>query len=313
MIGETMEGARDTSRDLEESQDRILLVDDEEVMRRLLTRAMGGQGYWCSAAATAEEAIELLELQRFDLALVDKNLPDRSGIEVARRALELERKVPVIIVTAYPSNDSKQEAQTLGVSRYITKPVGVYRLRQEVDQVLTALRRSASLHSESVMPPADRPTTPPPPPKAFMRTTGIPARRKQGEHGDTDVSILILEADRNVRNDLARSLTDEGCRVVAFGTRRQAKVHARYVGYDVLIARPDVLADVKHWATIVPGDPPLGLMAIVDGPGVQAHVKAIQAGARGILSPPFDELSVGAEIREALQVMRDERERFSIV
>jgi DNA-binding NtrC family response regulator len=146
-----------------------------------------------------------------------------------------------------------------------------------------------------------------------MRTTGIPARPQEGQRGETDVSILILESDKNTRNDLARTLTDEGCRVVAFGTRKQAKVHARYVGYDVLIARPDVLADVRHWATIVPGDPPLGLMAIVDGPGVQAHVKAIQAGARGILSPPFDELSVGAELREALHVMRDERERFSIV
>jgi DNA-binding NtrC family response regulator len=146
-----------------------------------------------------------------------------------------------------------------------------------------------------------------------MRTTGIPSSGPAGSHDETDISILILEADRRVRNDLARTLTDEGCRVVAFGTRKQAKVHARYVGYDVLIARPEVLTDVKHWATIVPGDPPLGLMAIVDGPGVQAHVKAIQAGARGILSPPFDELSVGAELRQAVHVMRDERERFSIV
>ncbi|MBW2276865.1 MAG: response regulator, partial [Deltaproteobacteria bacterium] len=295
------------------AHDRILLVDDEEVMRRLFTRAMGGQGYWCSAAASAEEAIELLAFQKFDLALVDKNLPDLSGLEVARRALEQEHQVPVIIVTGYPSNESKDEARSIGVSRYITKPVGVYRLRQEVDNVLTAVKQSRSSGGPVAnVPPADRPTTPPPPPKSWMRTTGIPGRIPAGQRDGNDISILILERDNFLRNDLARTLTGEGCRVVAFRSLKQAEVHARYVGYDILIARPEVLQEVKHWATIVPGEPPLGMMAIVNGPGVQAHVNAIQAGARGILSPPFDELAVAAELHEALSVMRDERERFSL-
>lgn len=294
------------------SQERILLVDDEEVMRRLLTRAMGGIGYWCSATGTAEEAIELLGLQEFDLALVDKNLPDLSGIEVARRALDREHRVPVILITGYPSDESKREARSLGVSRYITKPVGVYRLRQEVDRVLTALRESRSRSDPRAdIPPADRPTLPPPPPKAWMRTTGIPGRPTSQPRSETDVAIMILESSATVRNDLAQTLTDEGCRVVAFRSRKQAEVHARYVGYDVLVARADVLDEVKHWATIVPGEPPLGMMAIVDGPGVKAHVKAIQSGARGIFSPPFDELAVTAELREALAAMRDERERYS--
>jgi len=314
MIDAPMKDARDTSKEEQASPQRILLVDDEEVMRRLLTRAMGGLGYWCSAAATAEEAIELLELQRFDLALVDKNLPDLSGLDVARRAFDLEHRVPVIIVTGYPSNESRDEARLAGVARYLTKPVGVHRLRQEVDQVLATVRRTrARIDREVRAQPTDRPTVPPPPrPKAWMRTTGIPGRPPTAQGGETDVSILILEEDPDVRNDLTRTLIDEGCRVVAFRSRRQAEVHARYVGYDVLIARPHVLCEVKHWATIVPGDPPLGMMAIVDGPGVQAHVKAIQAGARGILSPPFDELAVAAELHEALDVMRDERERFSL-
>jgi DNA-binding response OmpR family regulator len=307
-----MEEASDNAEKSSESHDRILLVDDEEVMRRLLTRAMGGQGYWCSAAASAEEAIELLELQKFDLALVDKNLPDLSGIEVARRALERSRQVPVIIVTAYPTNESKDQARSIGVSRYITKPVGVYRLRQEVGSVLSAVKQSrASGGPAANVPPADRPTTPPPPPKSWMRTTGIPGRIPLAKRNENELSILILEHDNLLRNDLARTLTDEGCRVVAFRSLKQAEVHARYVGYDVLIARPEVLSEVKHWATIVPGEPPLGMMAIVDGPGVEAHVKAIQAGARGILSPPFDELVVAGELHEALRVMRDERERFS--
>jgi DNA-binding response OmpR family regulator len=307
-------GRADTGDEEPRRADRILLVDDEEVMRRLLTRAMGGAGYWCSAAGTGEEAIELLRVQEFDLAVVDKNLPDVSGIEVARRALDPGRQIPVIIVTAYPSDESKHAARSLGVARYITKPFGVHRLRKEVERLLITPRRASEPAAEAgEAPPGDRATIPPPPaPKAWVRTTGMPSRARPREPAETDVAILILEPDSRVRNALARTLADEGCRVVAFRTQDQAETHARYVGYDVLVARPEVLGEIRHWATLVPGEPPLGALAIVEGAGVAEHVKAIQAGARGLLSPPFDELAVAAELRQALSTMRNERERFSL-
>jgi DNA-binding NtrC family response regulator len=140
----------------------------------------------------------------------------------------------------------------------------------------------------------------------------MPSRARSREPAETDVAIMILETDSRVRNALARTLADEGCRVAAFRALEQAETHARYVGYDVLIARPEVLAEVHHWSTMVPGEPPLGALAIVEGAGVVEHVKAIQAGARGLLSPPFDELKVVAELRQALDTMRRERERFSL-
>ncbi|MBW2277137.1 MAG: response regulator [Deltaproteobacteria bacterium] len=85
---------------------RILVVDDEGLARRMMTRAIGAAGHFCSSTGSGEEAIELLELQQFDLAVIDKNLPDVSGLEVARKARGLSRKVPVIVVTGFPSSGS---------------------------------------------------------------------------------------------------------------------------------------------------------------------------------------------------------------
>jgi DNA-binding response OmpR family regulator len=253
------------------STHHILVVDDEEVMRRMLTRALGEARHWCASTGSGEEAVELLEQQVFDLAVVDKNLPDLGGIEVARAALGSQPPVPVIIVTGYPSDESRREATSIGVSSYLTKPFGVHDLRQEVSGILDSPEERAA--------GIDRPV-------------------------ETNVAIMIVEPDAAVRHALLTVLTGTGCRVVAFRSRHQAENHVRHVGYDVLIARPALLRETKYWASRAKGGPPLGSVAVLDDCALDRKVEAIQLGAGGVLTPPFEASGVIAELRAALARMR---------
>jgi len=300
---------------------RILVVDDEGLARRMMTRALGAAGHFCASTGSGVEAIELLELQQFDLAVVDKNLPDVSGLEVTRRARGLARKVPVIVVTGFPSNESEREARRLGASRYMVKPFETSELQREVREVLRASwgSRAAAVAAGSEDPSGrilkQREVAPlAGAPEAKTRPTQ-PARRPAAPvatRSETDVAVLIVENDARMRTALVDALTGAGCRVVAFQSRFQAEVHVRYVGYDVLVARPEVLREASHWEEMLAGSPPLGALAIVESGALTERVNAIQEGAVAVLVPPFEPGQVVGELRSALVRMREKRKRTSV-
>jgi len=298
---------------------RVLVVDDEGLARRMMTRAIGAAGHFCSSTGSGEEAIELLELQQFDLAVIDKNLPDVSGLEVARRARGLTRKVPVIVVTGFPSDASEREARRLGASRYLVKPFETSELQREVHEVLRASwgpKASYGLADPSGKVLKGQPARPATPSQAPQPAPNAPVVRPVSEPAaeevDTDVAVLLVESDNRIRSALVDVLTSAGCRVVAFQSRFQAEVHVRYVGYDVLVARSEVLREAVPWESLLPGGPPLGSIAIADSSALTERVKAIQEGARGVFVPPFDSDKVVGELRSALALMRDQIKRSSV-
>lgn len=82
---------------------RILAVDDEPSARLLIARVLQRAGYEVTSAASAEEALELLEKgKRFDLLITDKNLPRINGLELIRKARAMIPDIPVVLITAAP-------------------------------------------------------------------------------------------------------------------------------------------------------------------------------------------------------------------
>jgi two-component system response regulator (stage 0 sporulation protein F) len=299
---------------------RVLVVDDEEVMRRLMARAIGGSGHLCVTAGSGGEAVELLRRGSFDLAVIDKNLPDLSGIEVARRTRDFFRRFAVIIVTGYPSDESRREAEALGAATYLVKPFDVETLRREVSQALDAFFRPSSEPTPFVtgaeLPLHERPTRQPPrrskrrssEPAAFTRAVEAAETRA----AELDLAVLILEPDERVRDALLAALGRSGCRVAAFGSPHQAEIHARHTGYDVLIAPPELIDLAAGWAGLVAGGAPLGTVAVVDGGSVDRRIAAIQAGARGVIDPPFAPGRVVSALAAAVAQMREDRARLTI-
>lgn len=102
---------------------RVLFVDDEEAIRRLFETFLSNEGFDVRGASTLAEALEALEGDPPEVVIVDKNLPDGSGIDVLHTCRESHPEIEVIVLTGYPSLESAIDALRLGAFDYIIKPV----------------------------------------------------------------------------------------------------------------------------------------------------------------------------------------------
>jgi two-component system, OmpR family, KDP operon response regulator KdpE len=125
----------------------VLVVDDEIAIQRFLRVALGGEGWIVLEAATGEDAIRTLALQKPDLVLLDLGLPDMDGVEVTRRLREWSQ-IPVIILSVREQESDKIAALDAGADDYLTKPFGVGEL---LARIRTVLRRQGGGGSEPVL------------------------------------------------------------------------------------------------------------------------------------------------------------------
>ncbi len=115
---------------------RVLVVDDERGMRDLLSRVLGDAGHTVSSVESGEEALVLLAREKFDVLVVDKNLPGIDGVSVLKLVRASQPALRAIMITAYPSEESDARARALGVVAYIVKPFGVLTMIDAVDQAI---------------------------------------------------------------------------------------------------------------------------------------------------------------------------------
>ena len=115
---------------------RILIVDDEEIIRALLSEILSDEGFEVTTASDGNEAIELLNSDQFDLVISDMVMPGVGGIEVLQEAFKIDPDYAVIIITGYPSVDTAVKLVNLGAADYITKPFNVDIIKITVAKVL---------------------------------------------------------------------------------------------------------------------------------------------------------------------------------
>jgi DNA-binding NtrC family response regulator len=101
---------------------RLLVVDDEEVIRDVLSTLLTREGFRVTTASDAAEALALFDPASFDVVLLDLMLPDRPGLEVLREIRRRDPDAVVAIVTAYSSIEGAIEAMRVGAFHYIPKP-----------------------------------------------------------------------------------------------------------------------------------------------------------------------------------------------
>ncbi len=139
----------------------ILIVDDEPVILDVLRRFLEGEGRTLLLAGSAREAIAVSEgPAEIDVALIDKNLGDGSGLDVARALRKAKPDVEVILVTGYASLDTAIQAVQIGAFDYVTKPISDYdalklkvenaadkvRMKRRQRDLLVRLTESEELH-----------------------------------------------------------------------------------------------------------------------------------------------------------------------
>ena len=181
----------------------VLVVDDEPSICKLMKLVLSDTGLTVEIASTATEALELLRVGAFDLVVMDKNLPDGSGLDIARHIRDHDLPCESIIITAYGNLTSAIEAMRLGVAEYLEKPfedIGVvrarikavirtYRLKQEnrrLTQTLTEQNRVLAELSER---------------DALTQLFNHTYLQRRLEHdiahaGDTELGLVLVDIDR---------------------------------------------------------------------------------------------------------------------
>lgn len=106
-----------------ERKPRVLVVDDENVVRQSLDRVLSENGYAVDTVADGPRAIERIGQEPFDIAFVDLKMPGMPGMEVARNLRASRPTMQVVIITGYGTPDAATEAATLGVHDFVSKPL----------------------------------------------------------------------------------------------------------------------------------------------------------------------------------------------
>jgi DNA-binding NtrC family response regulator len=103
---------------------KILVVDDEEIVRRSYLRTLASETCSVEAVWDGENALHAMELQPFDVVLLDQRMPGIDGMTVLRTIKEKWPESEVIVITGYPEVGAAKEAVSLGAYDYLAKPVG---------------------------------------------------------------------------------------------------------------------------------------------------------------------------------------------
>ena len=114
---------------------RVLVVDDEEALRYLLSTELAAEGYEVDTAGDGDEAIEIIKKKDYDVVLLDIKMPRVDGFEVLKFIKQNKPEIKVIMLTAYADVKNAIEALKLGASDFVSKPY-------DLEDILTSINRA---------------------------------------------------------------------------------------------------------------------------------------------------------------------------
>jgi two-component system copper resistance phosphate regulon response regulator CusR len=122
---------------------RILLVEDDPGVRRFVVKGLREQAYAVDTASTGEEALYQVDINEYDLIILDVMIPEPDGFEVCRRLRKSDRRMPILMLTARDAVEDRVSGLDRGADDYLTKP---FEFRELLARLRALLRRSNELH-----------------------------------------------------------------------------------------------------------------------------------------------------------------------
>jgi DNA-binding NtrC family response regulator len=186
------------ANETQERASRVLVVDDEDIISVLLAEILTEEGYEVTAAANGNEAVNILEREKFDLIITDMVMPGMNGIEVLQAAFRLDPSYAVIMITGFPSVDTAVRLVTLGAADYITKPFNVDLIKVTVAKVLAGKRFRREAHPSGGEPsdqmaPVDKVTGAY---NLYLFTQMLETEAARSTFRRHDLSLLVVEIDK---------------------------------------------------------------------------------------------------------------------
>jgi DNA-binding response OmpR family regulator len=104
---------------------KILLVDDDELILKVIKRILSKEGYEVKTAANGKEALEMIDMEKFDLLITDLMMPYSNGFEVISRFKQHPNAdgVPIIVISSVGTENAVKEGLSIGADDYIRKPI----------------------------------------------------------------------------------------------------------------------------------------------------------------------------------------------
>jgi DNA-binding response OmpR family regulator len=208
---------------------RILIVDDEEHLRRMMRLTLEATGYDVVDAADGEEGLKLFgDGRQFDATLLDQRMPGMDGLETLRRMKLQHADACIIMVTAYASIELAVDAMKLGATDFVRKPMTPDTLRHAVDAALAKRdSRPASPIPGAQQPAPTRPTSAqqPLPPVEIWTTNGFFIRRVARESptnglAATEHHFLVRRGKEGLRDEVVVSIDPHALARVAREAKR---------------------------------------------------------------------------------------------
>jgi len=129
---------------------RILVVDDDESIRKTISTILEEKGYRVDTAENGADAIERTNVKFYNLALIDIRLPDMEGTELLTRMRETTPRMVKIIVTGFPSLQNAMEAVNKSADAYLIKPVDIEELLSTIDEHLELQQETKKYNEERI-------------------------------------------------------------------------------------------------------------------------------------------------------------------
>ncbi len=124
------------------NQLRILVVDDDETLRSVLSNELKNEGYIVETAADGDEAIKIVKQRKFDLALLDIKMPGVDGFQVLQYLKKEHPVIKVIMLTGFADLKNAIEAKKLGADDFVSKPYDIVDLVTTIERAITSGRSS---------------------------------------------------------------------------------------------------------------------------------------------------------------------------
>lgn len=115
---------------------KILIVEDEQHQRELYSMELQDAGYEVDQAVNGKEAVEKVKTNKYDLVILDIRMPEMDGIEALGKILSRDKKIPIIIYTAY--SNYKSNFMTWTADAYITKSSNLDELKGKIEEILSS-------------------------------------------------------------------------------------------------------------------------------------------------------------------------------